>query len=342
MNLLDILRAASGGPPVGGILAQLLGRALGGNSARYKLIEPINPDAFPDYNGLKVVRLDGTENWKASGGAVYTSDFADIIKSQSRASVVGFCADYTFLPSVQGIASMSDDAFIFNGTSSVAVNGNLSFKDDHTASTAAWSAYLAEHPLTILISTNSPDTSVWKPAKDSNGVTGYWNGASGFVAVYGGIPHYGDNLITDEVIAGAYTNAWISSAYVWTTANSSASFAVPVTVGSRYLLAWDNTDSDTVGAVFRYGFTDDNSPSNSNTLSTPRARTTPQEVQSVEVEASKDYLIIQVGSGAFPANTEHLSVCEMIGYEPPMLLGFKSPNPEPNPDDENPEDDGHE
>lgn len=310
-------------------------RARSTSAVRYTYVDPLDPVAYPVYTGLKTITLDGTENWKLSGGACYTGDFADIIKNQTRANVVGFCADYTFQPTVTGIASMDDDCFIYNGTTSIPVNGNLSFKNEHTASTSAWTAYLAAHPLTVLISTNAPDASEWKPAlRVADGVTGYWNGADTFVPIKGGIPHFGSNLITDEVIDAAYTNAWISSQYAWTTASNSASFAVPVVVGKRYRIEWDNTDSDTVGAVFRYGFTDNDTPGNSNTLSTPRARTTPQDTESVELEASKDYLILQVGSGAFPGNAGHLTVREMIGYEPPVLLMGGAPNPEPDPEPE--------
>lgn len=149
---------------------------------------------------------------------------------------------------------------------------------------------------------------------------------------HGGGQRLGPNLITDEVIASAYDNAWISSTYVWTSASNSASFAVPVTVGAYYKVEWNNTDSDVSGTIFRYGFTDTNTPGASNTLSTPRVRATPRDAQTVEVKASKGYMVIQVASGSFPDNVSHLSVREMIGYDPPVLL-MAPPKPEPDPEE---------
>lgn len=160
----------------------------------YAYIDPIDPSAFPVYTGLHILTLDGTEAWAANNGAVYTSSFSDIIKNQNRASVVGFCADYTFEPFVQTTTSMSNDAFIFNGTSSSPVNGRISFKNAQTATVSAWTDYLAEHPLTVLVSVNNPDQSVWKPAiYTGDGTTGYWDGADGFVPVHGGIQYYDNN-----------------------------------------------------------------------------------------------------------------------------------------------------
>lgn len=150
--------------------------AIGGVS-RYSYIDPVDSTVFPVHNGLILLTVDGTEEWSLISGAVYTSAYKNIIQNQSRESVCGYCADYTFEQSSLSIASMSNDAFIFNGTSSNPVNGNLSFKNEHTSSVAAWKDYLSEHPVTILISTNNPDASVWKPAK-SGDITGYWDGAS--------------------------------------------------------------------------------------------------------------------------------------------------------------------
>lgn len=304
----------------------------------YRYIDPIDPVEYPNHTGLKIITLDGSENWKSTGGRMYTEDFRSILNGVTKAEMNAYCAEFVF-HHIYTIADLTFDGFIVWASSDPFDKPNLTFKKTGISQATAWVEYLEDNPITVLISTNDPDESVWKPAvRISDGATGYWDGEDGFVAVKGGIPYYGDNLITQDVIDGAYDNAWISSQYAWATASSSVSFPVPVTVGKRYRIAWDTTDSDTVGTIFRYGFTNNNTPGSSNTLSSPRDRTTPQDVESVEVEASKNYLIIQVASGTFPGNTAHLTIREMVGYEDPVMLMMggnpNPPEPEPEPEEE--------
>lgn len=338
MNLLAIL-AGQKGVSAGYCIdprGYLLGKLLGGGSP-YAYIDPIDTDKFPVLNGwakYTVSRATST----TSSGAVATVDTGVRALYPSTC----FASSYEGCDNTKSLSAQPDKTVKF-GFSTDSYRDRIYIKNTEiTPTLEAWNAYLAEHPIDILFPLETSDESVWKPAKDPSGVTGYWDGANGFCAVYGGIPYYGDNLVTDAVIAGAYSNAWISTSYAWTTASGSASFPIPVTEGKRYRIAWDTTDSATVGAVFRYGFTDKNTPSSSNTLSAPRDRTTPQDEQSVEVVASADYLIIQVASGSFPANVSHLSVREMVGYEPPVLLMGAYRPPEPEPDGEEPEPDGEE
>ena len=101
--------------------------------------------------------------------------------------------------------------------------------------------------------------------------------------------HFGiRNYFTGKV------SAWINSDNAWTSDSSSYCFCSPVEVGKKYALRWTTNDSATVGTIFRFGFSDTNTPSGQ-TLTHAR-RTTPQDLSYVELTADKDYLVIQVAN----------------------------------------------
>lgn len=111
-----------------------------------------------------------------------------------------------------------------------------------------------------------------------------------------GVLKFGKSITIDSTRIFAYINPdgfWISS-------SDSYSVAIPVVTGKKYIISFTNTDSDTVGTIFRYGFSDTNSPTGQ-TL-TQWVRTTPQDTPSVELTAVKSYLIIQMGANVAGGN----------------------------------------
>lgn len=304
---------------------------------QYKYIDPIDTTAFPVLNSMKLLTLNGTENWRTVSAGYYTGDFSDWFSGVSRTGLVAYSEHWEFDAVVTGAADLATEKWMFNGTTSKPVNGNITFKNSYTAqSLSAWTSYLAQHPEHILVplNTEKADGSIWKPAlRIADGATGYWNGASGFVAIYGGIPYYGDNLVTNEVInnpidaAIGTTNKWNAAA------DGSTSILIETEIGKYYRLAWDNTSTDVVGAIFRWGFTDTPRPT-SQVLSNC-TRTTPQATAAATTQADDIYMPIQVKGAVYPGNMAHFSVREMVGYEPPvMLMMGGNPNPEPEPDPE--------
>ena len=105
--------------------------------------------------------------------------------------------------------------------------------------------------------------------------------------------------------------AYISDAGVWRSSSDSYSIKIPVTVGKRYHIVWTDTNSSTVGTIFRYGFTDDITPSTTNYVS-QWVRTTPQALNEVEVIADAAYLIIQNGAAVMADNIANE---RMVVYE---------------------------
>lgn len=103
--------------------------------------------------------------------------------------------------------------------------------------------------------------------------------------------------------------AWINTTNQWVSASDSASICIPVTVGRSYILQWSDTDSDNVGTIYRYGFSNSDTPS-SQTL-TQCTRTTPQDASSVTLTADRPYLIIQLSGSKFPDNLAYLVVEEI-------------------------------
>jgi len=106
-------------------------------------------------------------------------------------------------------------------------------------------------------------------------------------------------------------SAYISDVGIWKSSSDSYSIKVPVTVGKKYRIVWTNTNSAVVGTIFRYGFTDTPTPSNTNQL-TQWERTSPQDLPEVEITADCDYLIIQNGASLMAAN---ISNGRMLVYE---------------------------
>lgn len=99
---------------------------------------------------------------------------------------------------------------------------------------------------------------------------------------------------TGKTIDSTRINAYIGTAGAWIASSDSYSMCVPVTVGKRYALRFTSTDSTNVGSIFRFGFSDTNTP-NGQTLS-GWIRTTPQDCAFTEIIADKAYLVIQMGT----------------------------------------------
>ena len=85
-----------------------------------------------------------------------------------------------------------------------------------------------------------------------------------------------DNTVT--------TATWVSSA-------NSYSIAIPTIVGDKYTIELSNTDSGTVGTIFRAGFSSSNVPSGQHISGL--VSTTPQDDSEIELTATDSYLIIQ-------------------------------------------------
>ena len=160
----------------------------------YTLITPTDTSKFPlQLNNMMIITFKGTEVWSVIDTGCFNSTYANYFKGVSRTGLHAFSEHWDFDAVTKGGADMSENTFIFNGASSNPVNGNISFKNSITAEgTTAWKNYLSGTPEHVLIPLNFmyEDRSVWKPAiRNTDGKTGYWNGADGFIAVYGGIAY---------------------------------------------------------------------------------------------------------------------------------------------------------
>ena len=103
--------------------------------------------------------------------------------------------------------------------------------------------------------------------------------------------------------------AYIGTNETWVASDESYSICVPVTVGKQYALSWSVTDSTSVSAIFRWGFSDTTTPAGQ-TLS-GCFRTTPQDYPYAETDAAdKPYLVIQIGSSG-ASGLVYLSVTEL-------------------------------
>ena len=91
--------------------------------------------------------------------------------------------------------------------------------------------------------------------------------------------------------------AYIGTSYSWLADAGSYSVALPVEVGHKYAIRMTETDSDTVGTILRYGFTDSATP-DSQQLS-QCVRTSPQNTQYAELTADGKYLVIQMTAAKF-------------------------------------------
>lgn len=104
---------------------------------------------------------------------------------------------------------------------------------------------------------------------------------------------FGKPLTIDSTRISAY----IGQTGTWVASNEGYSVVVPVEVGQKYAIRMTETDSGTVGTIFRYGFTDSATPESQQL--TQWVRTTPQDTQYVELTADGKYLIIQMTYGKF-------------------------------------------
>ena len=104
--------------------------------------------------------------------------------------------------------------------------------------------------------------------------------------------------------------AWINTSNQWASASDSCSVCIPVTVGRSYTLRWTDTNSDNVGTIYRYGFSNSITPS-SQTL-TQCTRTTPQDASPVTLTADNPYLVMQLSGSKFPGNLAFLAVEEVV------------------------------
>lgn len=86
--------------------------------------------------------------------------------------------------------------------------------------------------------------------------------------------------------------AYIDSNMIWKAASDSYSVVVPIEIGKQYVLAFSNMDSADVGTIFRFGQTNSSIPASTNTL-IGAERSTPQDMPSAMITASKQYLIVQ-------------------------------------------------
>lgn len=108
--------------------------------------------------------------------------------------------------------------------------------------------------------------------------------------------------------------AAISEHYAWNSNTSAYCVCVPVTVGKRYWLSLSESNSSTVGTIFRWGCTNSSTPSGQ-TLSRC-VRATPQSCTFAEVVPDAQYLILQFAAAyAESVVNSYLSVYECSDSE---------------------------
>ena len=100
---------------------------------------------------------------------------------------------------------------------------------------------------------------------------------------------YGKPITIDS----ARITAYISEDGLWV-ADTGYCIAIPVTVGNKYAIRMTETDSDIVGTIFRWGFTNSTTPSGQQL--SQWVRSTPQDTQFAELTADNTYLIIQLSA----------------------------------------------
>lgn len=118
-----------------------------------------------------------------------------------------------------------------------------------------------------------------------------------------------------DISSASVISAWISNTTnVWATDSSSTSICIPVTVGKQYSLSFSTTDSSVVGTIFKWGFTNSNSPTGQVIRNV--GRSTPQNTQTAITEvANASYLIIQLSSSYINSilSNGYLTVTELAG-----------------------------
>lgn len=116
---------------------------------------------------------------------------------------------------------------------------------------------------------------------------------------------------TPITIGTTRINAYISADGRWVASNDLYSVCVPVTQGKRYKFQFSSTSSTDVGTIFRYGFSDTNTPTGQ-TL-TGWIRSTPQDYIANKITASGSYLVIQLDSSSASSviSNEYLTLTEL-------------------------------
>ena len=87
---------------------------------------------------------------------------------------------------------------------------------------------------------------------------------------------------------------YIATDYKWLVSNDSYSVCVPVTIGKRYALYFETTDSTLVSTIFRFGFSSTNTPSGQTLTNCVRGN--PQSTNYAQTVADSAYLVIQLGA----------------------------------------------
>lgn len=103
---------------------------------------------------------------------------------------------------------------------------------------------------------------------------------------------------TPKTIDPTRIDAYINASGNWVYYNDSYCVCVPVTVGTQYNLHFSTTDSSLVGTIFRYGFSESNTPEGKGLSGL--ARSTPQDLSDSTVIATGPYLAIQLSAATAP------------------------------------------
>lgn len=131
---------------------------------------------------------------------------------------------------------------------------------------------------------------------------------------------------TPKTIDPTRISAYIGTEGAWTSYNDSYSVCVPVTVGKQYNLHFSTTDSSLVGTIFRYGFSNTNTPTGQSLSGF--ARSTPQDLSNATETATGQYLVIQLSAATAPSaiSNGYLTLTELarIVYDTDTLDSLKA------------------
>lgn len=94
-------------------------------------------------------------------------------------------------------------------------------------------------------------------------------------------------------------SAYITTDGRWLASSDAYSVCVPVTSGKRYKFQFTSTSSTDVGTIFRFGFSDTNTPTEQTLIGL--LRSTPQDYVATEITASGSYLVIQLSASVAPS-----------------------------------------
>ena len=131
---------------------------------------------------------------------------------------------------------------------------------------------------------------------------------------------------TPKTIDPTRINAYINADGAWVSYNDSYCVCVPVTVGKQYNLHFSTTDSSLVGTIFRYGFSNADTPSGQSLSGA--VRSTPQNLSNATVTATGQYLVIQLSATTAPGviSNEYLTLTDLarIVYDTDTLDSLKA------------------